>query len=167
MFEIRIICDPADTERITTALNTTFRTGAERRLPSRNTSQERLYITADHRPERAPWPTPEDAYATAPGIANEIEWLTRTAADLECDEVDREYALRKAATLDRIALRDELDEPQGDATEDAVAAALWLMDTDKAESGYSGIPYRPGSPEAEANPCGYVRQEYRAWITGQ
>ncbi|WKK21677.1 hypothetical protein QZH56_22840 [Streptomyces olivoreticuli] len=164
MFEIRIICDPADTERITTALNATFSTGAVRRLPSRHSDRARLYITADHRPEQAPWPTPETAYATAPDIASEIGWIARTTAEPDDEEMDREYDLRKAALLDRIDLRTEPDEPQSEATEAAVAAALRLMETDKWQGSYSGILYRPGYPEGEANLRGYVRQEYAAWL---
>ncbi|MEU2873506.1 hypothetical protein ABZ769_30615 [Streptomyces olivoreticuli] len=165
MFEIRIICDPADTERITTALNATFSTGAVRCLSSRYADMERLYITADHRSEQALWPTPENTYATAPDVASEIGWIARTTAEPDDEEMDREYDLRKAALLDRIALRTEPDEPHPNATEAAAAAALWLMDSDKWQGGgYSGIPYRPGSPEAEANPRGYVRQEYAAWL---
>ncbi|MGW2186593.1 hypothetical protein [Streptomyces sp. NPDC001719] len=167
MFEIRIICDSADTDRITTALNATFRTGAVRRLHSRNTSQERLYLTADHQPGQAPWPTPENAYATAPSIVSEIGWITRAAAEPDDEERDREYDLRKAALLDRIDLRAEPGESHPDATTAADAAALWLVDTDKWQGGYSSTPYQPVSPEAEANPRGYVRQEYARWLTGQ
>ncbi|WP_432058820.1 hypothetical protein [Streptomyces sp. bgisy022] len=51
MFEIRVICDPADTDRITTALNDTFTTGAVRTYPTRDGKHLRLYVTADHHPD--------------------------------------------------------------------------------------------------------------------
>ncbi|WP_055688582.1 hypothetical protein [Streptomyces prasinus] len=51
VFEIRVICDPADTERITTALNDTFTTGAVRTYPTRDGKHLRLYMTANHRPD--------------------------------------------------------------------------------------------------------------------
>ncbi|WP_199881092.1 hypothetical protein [Streptomyces kebangsaanensis] len=57
MFEIRIICDPNDTNRITAALNGAFTAGAVRTYPTRDGQRTRLYVTADHRPE--PRPTPD------------------------------------------------------------------------------------------------------------
>ncbi|MFJ6566726.1 hypothetical protein ACIQNU_04855 [Streptomyces sp. NPDC091292] len=102
-----------------------------------------------------PWPTPDAAYRLAPSIHSEIGWTTHTAATAECyTELDREYYLRKAVLLDRIAL---LDDPAPAAIEAAVAAALYLLDTD-----------RPGlDPDAVTragnDPRGYVRDQYTAW----
>ncbi|MDF3288492.1 hypothetical protein [Streptomyces silvisoli] len=164
MFEIRVICDLTDTDRVTTALSSTFATGAIRQYPTRDGQRTRLYATADHRPEPGPWPTPRQAYADAPSIDQEIGWAVRTTAEAECfTELDRAYYLRKAALLDRIALLDEPDEPR-DATETAEAAAVMLLDTDKSAGGrYHGRGYWPEHPAAEANPRGYVRQEYAQW----
>ncbi|MFF8948350.1 hypothetical protein ACF09I_06175 [Streptomyces sp. NPDC014940] len=47
MFEIRIICDPADADRVTTALGTVFAAGPVRRFPTRDGDRVRLYLTAD------------------------------------------------------------------------------------------------------------------------
>ncbi|WP_246144819.1 hypothetical protein [Actinacidiphila oryziradicis] len=47
MFEVRVICDPVDTDRITAALATVFTTGTHRRYPSRSGSRTRLYVTAE------------------------------------------------------------------------------------------------------------------------
>ncbi|WP_406273671.1 hypothetical protein OHT93_26050 [Streptomyces sp. NBC_00191] len=156
MFEIRIICDPADTDRITTALNGIFATGAVRRLPSRYTDMERLYVTADHRSlpqaQTRPqtWPTPEEAYATAPCITSEIGWTAYHAVGRPTGALlGREFWLRKAAVLDRIALGDAAQDLFSDACEAATDAARHLLDTDQAE----GI----------TDPRGYVRQEYAAW----
>ncbi|MFD7940748.1 hypothetical protein ACFV4T_40660 [Streptomyces sp. NPDC059755] len=102
------------------------------------------------------WPTPEDAYALGPNILREIAWTARTArlvVDQPFDGDDaREYFLRKAALLDRIALQSEQDGIHGDATELAEAAALYLIDTDHARSAVT-----------EADPRGYVRREYAGW----
>ena len=112
-----------------------------------------IRVTADHHPEPGAWPTPEKAYALAPSIISEIGWTFRTVAARECfTQMDREYYLRKAALLDRIALLDEPDEPDGDATETAEAAALYLLDMDHAPT------------HAAKNPRGYVRHEYARWV---
>jgi len=98
---------------------------------------------------RITWPTAEQAYADAPSILSEIGWTARTLAALECfTELDRDFYLRKAALLDRIALLDEPDAP-GEITETAVAAALHLIDTDQADV--------TGDPRA------YVRRHYAYW----
>ncbi|GAA2220664.1 hypothetical protein [Streptomyces indiaensis] len=147
MFEIRVICDPADTDRVTTALTTAFTTGAVRRRRTRDGAQTRLYLTADHLLDPADWPTPEQAYAKAPSIVSEIGWTARTIATAECfTELDREFYLRKAALLDRIALMDEPEDLFSEATETAHAAALSLMDTDQ--------------PGLICDPRAYVRQQY-------
>lgn len=156
MFEIRIICESADTDRVTTALSDAFATGAVRTYPTRDGERTRLYVTADHRTEPEPWPTPEEAYVLAPSIISEIGWTARTLAATKCfTALERDFYLRKAALLDRIALLDEPDEPHGDATETAEAAAQRLLDTDKAGSTIAA--------DALANPRGYVRQEYAHW----
>ncbi|MFF9027460.1 hypothetical protein [Streptomyces iakyrus] len=152
MFEIRVICDPADSDRIATALTTAFATGAVRRRRSRDGESTRLYLTAAHRPDPADWPTPEQAYAKAPSIVSEIGWTARTIATAECfTELDREFYLRKAALLDRIALMDEPDDLFSDATETAHAAAVSLMDTDQ--------------PGVVCDPRAYVRQQYALLAT--
>ncbi|MFI1481512.1 hypothetical protein [Streptomyces sp. NPDC020747] len=94
-------------------------------------------------------PTPDQAYADAPSILSEIGWTARTLAARECfTSLDREFYLRKAALLDRIALLDEPDAP-GDVTETAVAAALYLIGSDRADV--------TGDPRA------YVRRQYAYW----
>ncbi|WP_051877123.1 hypothetical protein [Streptomyces natalensis] len=116
--------------------------------------------------EASGWPTPDEAYVGAPSIADEFTWLYRTAADWH-DELDREWYLRQAAFLDRIALRNDPEEP-GIAAEEAQATATFLLDCDKAGDGdYGGQPYWPEHPAAEANPRGYVRQEYVLWHRGR
>ncbi|MDK1473286.1 hypothetical protein QNO07_07595 [Streptomyces sp. 549] len=152
MFEIRIICDPADAERITTALSGTFTTGAVRRMPSRNSEMDRLYVTADHRPDAAAqWPAPEAAYAAAPSIIREIGWTADAAAQRPFGTtLDREFWLRKAAVLDRIALTAERDDTSGDTADVATKAARRLMELDNVGN--------------LCDPRGYVRHQYAAWI---
>ncbi|MFF5010091.1 hypothetical protein ACFY3G_45675 [Streptomyces phaeochromogenes] len=100
---------------------------------------------------RTPWPTAEQAYATAPSILSEIGWTARTIAARECfTKLDRQFYLRKAALLDRIALLDEPDTP-GDVTDTARAAAVFLMDLDQ-----SGVI---------CDPRAYVRQQYALSLT--
>ncbi|WP_327316743.1 hypothetical protein [Streptomyces sp. NBC_01235] len=98
-----------------------------------------------------PFPTPEQAYADAPSILDEIGWTARTLAALECfTALDRDFYLRKAALLDRLALLDEPDTP-GDTTDTAVAAALYLLDLDQ--------------PAVICDPRAYVRQQYARTLT--
>ncbi|MFJ2476367.1 hypothetical protein ACIOWI_25880 [Streptomyces sp. NPDC087659] len=48
-FEIRIICHPADADRITNTLAGAFATGPIRQYPTRDRSRIRLYVTATER----------------------------------------------------------------------------------------------------------------------
>ncbi|MFJ4524854.1 hypothetical protein ACIP4Y_28550 [Streptomyces sp. NPDC088810] len=154
MFEIRIICDPADTDRVNRVLAAAFETGSARQYPTRDGKRRRLYVTADHRPEPEPWPTPEEAYALAPSMVSEIGWTARTAADRPFyDVLNREFWLRKAALLDRIALSDEADSATSDAADLATRAAQRLMELDNTA--------------VICDPRYYVRQQYAAWAKNQ
>ncbi|MEU9776831.1 hypothetical protein [Streptomyces sp. NPDC047968] len=154
MFEIRIICDPDDTDRITAAVRGVFTTGAVRQHPTRDRQRTRLYVTADHKPTAGQGPTPDEAYAQAPSVISEIGWTAQAARDMRNGEQDeREFFLRKAALLDRIALDDEKAGAHGDACDLARQAGRRLMDLDGAD---------------EAAACDvrdYVRQQYAAWTT--
>ncbi|MEV8312556.1 hypothetical protein AB0Q95_00145 [Streptomyces sp. NPDC059900] len=162
MFEIRIICPSGDAALITRALSEAFVIGPvlEREAPSAD--KVRLSMTADHRSEVDPWPTPEQAYADAPSIVREIGWVSRNArtvatgehrlTETEFAELEREYYLRKAAVLDRISLQDDPAIPSTGAAEVADAAALYLMDRDGA---------------GHIDPRHYVRREYAAWAKNQ
>ncbi|MDW4907441.1 hypothetical protein RB628_19315 [Streptomyces sp. ADMS] len=106
--------------------------------------------TTDSTGHREPHPVPEVAYADAPSILSEIGWTARFLAGLKCfTGLDRDFYLRKAALLDRIALMDEPDDPHADITETAVAAAWYLIGTDQADV--------TGDPRA------YVRRQYAYW----
>ncbi|WP_318209850.1 hypothetical protein [Streptomyces sp. SJL17-1] len=153
MFEIRIICDPDDTDRVIDTLSSAFTTWSTHRVATRDGDRNRIYLSADHRPATTEeWPTPEQAYATAPSIISEIGWVARTAGDRPFGtETSREFWLRKAALLDRIALGDHVAPPISDATEDADRAARRLMEFD--------------STAVICDPRHYARQQYTRWLT--
>ncbi|MEU1309629.1 hypothetical protein ABZ419_12145 [Streptomyces cinnamoneus] len=169
MFEIRVICEPAEADRITRELSSTFTTGQARQHPTRDGKRTRLYFTAEHLPSH--WPAPETAYAKAPSIISEIGWTARGARDCLHGIQVREFWLRKAALLDRIALDDESHHAPGDAATLAVEAARRLMELDDAAglgpNGYADGPYTPVHTASVREPRGYVRQEYSLWIGKQ
>ncbi|NEE37022.1 hypothetical protein G3M53_67955 [Streptomyces sp. SID7982] len=47
-FEIRIICDPDDADRVRDKVAEAFRVGTARQYPTRDRMRVRLYITAEH-----------------------------------------------------------------------------------------------------------------------
>ncbi|MEV6109635.1 hypothetical protein AB0M28_33745 [Streptomyces sp. NPDC051940] len=155
MFDIRIICDKSETERITQALSGAFTLGYIRSTATRDGQRVRLYATADHTTDTNAWPTPDEAYASAPSILREIGWIGGTAADKPLGTcLDREFFLRKAAVLDRIALADEHDGFRGDAPDIALEAARRLMGLDNG-------------PIVICDPRAYVRQQYARWAKNQ
>ncbi|MFD5833803.1 hypothetical protein ACFWHV_09535 [Streptomyces collinus] len=50
MFEIRVICEPDDVDRVSHALTIAFNTSPARQYPTRDGKRIRLYFTADHPP---------------------------------------------------------------------------------------------------------------------
>ncbi|MGI5377101.1 hypothetical protein ACQEV2_23220 [Streptomyces sp. CA-251387] len=150
MLEIRVICDPADTDRVTDALSQAFTVGPVRQYPTRGGKRLRLYVTADHHSNTGPWPAPEEAYALAPSVLSEVGWTAEQEANTPFGtRLPRDFWLRKAAVLDRIALQDVGD----DAAEAANEAAERLMSLDDA-----GVI---------CDPRRYVRQQYAHWINHQ
>jgi hypothetical protein len=149
LFEIRVTCEPTEATRLGSTLAATFQIINHRQYPTRDGKRTRLYITADNQPAEQR-PTPEPAYALAPSIVCEIGWTAQAAADKPFGtRLGREFWLRKAALLDRIALRDEADGIHSDAANVAVEAAHRLMDLD--DSNFI------------CEPRAYVRQHYAAW----
>ncbi|MCX4531918.1 hypothetical protein [Streptomyces sp. NBC_01669] len=115
---------------------------------------EKLHPSTEHHPEPGNWPTPETAYALAPSIIREIGWTAQTAADKPFGTaLGREFWLRKAAVLDRIALADEREGAPGDASEVATEAARRLMDLDDTT--------------VICDPRHYARQQYARWTHHQ
>ncbi|MFH8786310.1 hypothetical protein [Streptomyces roseoverticillatus] len=130
MFEIRIICDPADVSRISAALNFTFATEAVREYPARVGRRTRLYAIADHHAAEGEWPSPTEAYANAPDTENERAWVDENLAAEHAWDSCREFWLRQGALWDRIALREEADGHHGDACVLARQAGRRVMDMD-------------------------------------
>ncbi|WP_406244199.1 hypothetical protein [Streptomyces anulatus] len=165
MFEIRIICETPDRESVVNGLRSQFNIGRVRSSCSRTSGGERLYITADL-PAANPFPTPEQAYADAPGVSYELEVTREILTDTPLSpNLNREYWLRRAAALDRMALGLA---PSHEATpEAALDAAINLMDLDSTAglgpSGHANEPYHPDHPESTRNPRGYIRQEFAIW----
>ncbi|MFI9269801.1 hypothetical protein ACIGXM_03645 [Kitasatospora sp. NPDC052896] len=117
------------------------------------------------------FPRPEAAYADAPSIPAEISWVADQAARRPFGQtLGREFLLRKAAVVDRIALKETamygLDDIEG-TLQVASEAALQLIEYDEKHStdrGHTG----PGSirfsdPIIGSGYRAYVRQEYLAW----
>ncbi|MGW7403421.1 hypothetical protein ACWGI9_06755 [Streptomyces sp. NPDC054833] len=50
MFEIRVICEPDDADRVSRTVAVAFDTGPARQYPTRDGKRTRLYFTANHRP---------------------------------------------------------------------------------------------------------------------
>ncbi|MEU7638764.1 hypothetical protein AB0C11_22115 [Streptomyces sp. NPDC039016] len=169
MIEISVTCDNTDRGLVVASLLQGFAlSDVQHSVHTSESKRVHLYATAAPLASAA-WPTPDEAYADAPGVLDEIGWLTRTAADWH-DQNDREYYLRKAAAYDRIALHEERNGPSGCETETEVAeaTAFYLLDHDRDGDGnHGGYPYEPDHPAAEDNPRGYVRQEYALWRAAQ
>ncbi|MEV7144413.1 hypothetical protein [Streptomyces tauricus] len=154
MFEIRIICDLADSDRVSQALSEAFTIGPVRQHTTRDDKRTRLYVTADHRSNTGPWPTPEQAYTLAPSIISEIGWTARTAREVSLGtRLPRDFWLRKAALLDRIALQGASDGFPSDAVDVATEAAERLVDLDDTD--------------VICDPRAYVRQQYAHWAKNQ
>ncbi|WP_329308941.1 hypothetical protein [Streptomyces microflavus] len=167
MFEIRIICETSDRESVVNRLRSQFNIGRVRSSLSLTSGGETLYITADL-PTAHPWPTPEQAYADAPAVSYELEWARVTLMGPQLSPgLKREYRLRRAAALDRMALGLAPGLGVVATPEDATEAATHLMDLDSAAglgpSGYADGPYAPNHPESTRDPRGYVRQEFAIW----
>ncbi|MFD7482547.1 hypothetical protein [Streptomyces mirabilis] len=153
MFEIRVICDLDDTERVVAALDYTFTTGTVTVYPTRDGKRSRFYVRADHSPTgevpTAPgdWPTAEAAYANAPSAGDEMAWLLGHPYGSR----GREWWLRRAAVNDRMALGMTPRYTSSEAN--ALDLAHRLIEMDGAAT--------------TGDPRGYVRQQYARWANSQ
>lgn len=110
------------------------------------------------------FPTPDTAYEDAPRLMREITWVARTVADKEFGvPMGREFWLRKAALLDRLALTEGYD-PQADTTASQAAeeAAHRLAQFDRDHHTTGGCQF-PEELAAASSFRPYTRQEYGAW----
>ena len=114
------------------------------------------------------FPIPVDAYAGAPSVVREIGWVADQAANRRVAEIGREYWLRKAALVDRIAL-DQLEELGGEAAANAAEAAdhaalrLIEFDEDPTRGGHGPGSLRFSDALVGAGRRTYVRQQYLTW----
>lgn len=144
MFEIRVICDATDVDRLTNTLNSVFITGRAVVHPARDGKRVRVYLDAE---QREIWPDPEQAYTDAPKVRSELAWLS----EREPHERDRVWWLRRAALTDRMAYGLTRE---GVATEEqALNVACRLMSLD-------------GAPLL-CDPRAYTRQQYVHWLADQ
>ncbi|MEN2420800.1 hypothetical protein AABB02_22240 [Streptomyces rimosus] len=111
------------------------------------------------------------AYDDAPTILAEMRWITdQVAARPSGAGLSREFWLRKAALLDRIALKESARCTPTDAAESNAVAAkaahrLAQYDRDRGGGPLSTTngPIPPDSPLWHPSYRPYVRQEYAAW----
>ncbi|OII67462.1 hypothetical protein [Streptomyces sp. CC77] len=105
---------------------------------------------------------PAAVYTDAPRILSEIAWVAEAAMGRPADD-DREFRLRKAALLDRIALEETATyapEVAAKAVATADEAARRFVAYDVARTGHS----QRALDVATADDCrDYVREQYRAW----
>jgi hypothetical protein len=119
-------------------------------------------------------PTPEQAYAGAPGLRAEFTFLMDLMPDALAGRLAtprlREYLLRRAAIKDRTALIAVLSDADQEfalaAAEVAETAAKVLWEHDELhaqDQGLGNLP--PGPGPAVGGPREYVRRHYLQWAT--
>ncbi|MEU2505996.1 hypothetical protein ABZ621_14930 [Streptomyces sp. NPDC007863] len=109
--------------------------------------------------ERTDVTYPATTYADAPPLGDELAWL-RTRAGGPDFESDREFLLRQAALLDRLAIESAV----GPLVRTALGAAGRLVAHDVERHGLSR---RGHDLVAAEDHQAYVREEYRVWLVEQ
>ncbi|MEU5418746.1 hypothetical protein ACH4UT_24485 [Streptomyces sp. NPDC020799] len=111
---------------------------------------------------------PAIAYADAPSIIAEICWVAQQASQSFCEEQpDREFWLRKAAVLDRIAVKGTdmyVPELAAETVETAAQAARRLVEHDATQSGLS---LKGAELVTDQDHREYVRHQYHQWLHAQ
>lgn len=111
---------------------------------------------------------PEIVYAEAPGITREISWVTRTSTDRPLgQEADREFWLRKAALLDRIALAEEATYAPSVSAEAASLAGNAARRLAEYDAAHCGLSPKGAELATDADHREYVREQYREWSLTQ
>ncbi|RDG36477.1 hypothetical protein [Streptomyces corynorhini] len=109
--------------------------------------------------------TATTAYEDAPSIVTEIAWVTRATTDRFLGQKpDREFWLRKAAVLDRIAIEESAlyaPEVAAAAVSTSVLAARRLVEADVT---YSGLSLKGSELVTDDDHRDYVRRAYRQWL---
>ncbi|MEV8476804.1 hypothetical protein [Streptomyces sp. NPDC051173] len=107
------------------------------------------------------------AYAGAPSIVTEMTWVTGRSAPSAEWEQGREFLLRKAAMLDRMAAKEAAMYVPGMATrvvESAVQAARTLVEYDVE---HSGLSLKGAELVTDEDHREYVRHQYHEWLRAQ
>lgn len=111
---------------------------------------------------------PAVAYADAPSIIAEICWVAQQATrSIRGEQPTREFWLRKAAVLDRIAAKGTdmyVPELAAETVETAVQAARRLVEYDATQSGLS---LKGAELVTDQDHCEYVRHQYHEWQRAQ
>ncbi|WP_369377404.1 hypothetical protein [Streptomyces sp. cg36] len=111
---------------------------------------------------------PEAAYANAPEIAAEIGWIAKHTNTPPADALaEREFRLRKAASLDRIALQEEATRPSGLAAEAIATAVQAAEDFATYDAEHGPLTFRGAELATADDFRAYVREEYRSWRHAQ
>ncbi|MFJ9479992.1 hypothetical protein ACIRRI_34145 [Streptomyces mirabilis] len=109
-----------------------------------------------------------DVYAEAPSITREISWVARTSTDRPLgQEADREFWLRKAALLDRIALAEAATYAPPVSAEAASLAGNAARRLAEYDAAHSGLSPRGAELVTDTDHREYVREQYREWSLTQ
>ncbi|MDT3395223.1 hypothetical protein RKE29_00910 [Streptomyces sp. B1866] len=112
----------------------------------------------------SPTHAPAEAYADAPKIAAEISWVARAAVARPFgQEPDREFWLRKAALLDRIALEEGATYAPEVAAEAVQAAAQAAWQFVRYDAEHHGLSLRGADLVTDEDYRAHVRDAYREW----
>lgn len=105
----------------------------------------------------------DTAYANAPSIAWEISWVLRALRKYPLSHgIDREFWLRKAALLDRIALREEATFTPDAAAEAVTAAGRAARQLADYDASFHGLSFRGEELATDEDFRVYVRRQYEA-----
>ncbi|MGW1076549.1 hypothetical protein [Streptomyces sp. NPDC002537] len=110
---------------------------------------------------------PAVAYAGAPSILMEMSWVISQSAPSAEWEQGREFWLRKAAMLDRMAIKEAAMYVPGVATgivESAAQAARALVEYDVE---HSGLSLKGAELITDEDHREYVRHQYHEWLHAQ
>ncbi|MFD3885045.1 hypothetical protein [Streptomyces microflavus] len=110
------------------------------------------------------FPDPAVAYANAPSIIQEIGWITATVANRRNGgEIGREFWLRKAAVVDRIALQEVATYAPEVAITAVQTAEATVLKFIEYEVAHSGLSLKGAELITAEDRFGYVREQYHVW----
>ncbi|WP_406343280.1 hypothetical protein [Streptomyces sp. NBC_00648] len=111
---------------------------------------------------------PDAAYVNAPEVGAEVAWIAQRATSRPTSpEADREFRLRKAAALDRIALHETATTTPLVATEAITTAVQAAENLATYDAEHGSLTFRGAELAGDDDFRAYVREEYRAWRHAQ